>query len=70
MSDDQLTPVYASSDVNQAEIIKQALLHEGIRCELDGEHQAGLTGIMQVKVLVHAVDADRARQLIEHHGSE
>lgn len=69
MDADELTQIYTLRDAGEAEIIKQALQHEGIRCELDGEHQAGLTGIFEIQVLVRAADAERARKFIEEHHS-
>jgi DNA-binding GntR family transcriptional regulator len=65
-ADDPVT-VYTLNDPCQAEIIKGALRHEGISCELDGERQAGLSDILEIGVLVRARDADRARKLIRRH---
>jgi hypothetical protein len=69
MTLNDLVTVYTLSDPIQAEIIKNALHDEGIRCFLDGIHQAGEIGIMafDIKVQVPAGDADRARRLIEFH---
>jgi hypothetical protein len=64
-----LVTVYTVADPVQAEIIKNALNAEGIRCFLDGLHQAGETGLLafDIKVQVPAGDADRARKLLEAH---
>ena len=69
MDSEELTSVYSLDDPNKAEIIKHALLAEGIKCELGGEHQAGFTGMgsMTIEVLVRAIDADRATKIIESH---
>ena len=66
---DDLLAVYSTSDATEAEILKAALHHEGIKCEVAGERQAGLTGLstMEVQVLVRAEDFDRARAFIEQH---
>jgi hypothetical protein len=61
--------VYTLSNPLEAEMVKNYLLGEGIRCYLDGGLQAaesGLTGF-PINVLVPASDADRARKLIHEH---
>lgn len=68
MEASELIVVYTAKDPNEAEIIHNALQAEGIASFIEGEHQAGLSGIFDVKVLVPAIDADRARKLIETHG--
>jgi hypothetical protein len=50
-----------------AELIRNELEAEGIRCEVSGENQGGLAGVLKVDVLVRARDADRARSFIEQH---
>lgn len=67
MDTNDLISVYQVSDPGRAEIIKSALRDEGIRCELGGELQAGFTGMFEIDVLVRAIDADRARKIIELH---
>ncbi len=67
MDANELTTIYTLDDEGKAEIIKNALQAAGIRCELDGEHQAGFTGMMQIGVMVRAVDADRATALLAEH---
>ncbi len=60
-------PVYTVKNANQAEIVKNFLESEGIPCSIEGEGQVGLAGILDIKLLVRAVDADLARKLIEQH---
>ena len=69
MKPEDLIEVYSTDDPNNAEVLRNALRAEGIRCEIDGEHQAGLAGlgIMEVKLLVRADDYDRARAYVEQH---
>lgn len=64
-----LVAVYSLADANKAEVIKNALEAEGIRCFLDGAKTAGQMGIaaFEVRLLVPAEHADRARKLIESH---
>jgi hypothetical protein len=62
---DEVVAVYTTTDLYEAEIIRNELREEGIACELDGESQGGFTEIVETKLLVRAWDADRARRLIE-----
>jgi Putative prokaryotic signal transducing protein len=65
MNDTQdLVTAYTVKTAQQAEIVKNFLRSEGIACRIDGEGQIGLAGIMDIALLVHAGDADRARKLI------
>jgi len=60
--------VYTSFNPAEAEIIKGMLEAEGIEAEVAGEAQGGFTGTLpEVSLMVHADDADRARELIEAH---
>lgn len=68
MRDDQeLVTIYEAYDETDAEIVKLALAGEEISSVIDNEHQAGLTGIFQVKLQVSSEDAQRARQFIHDH---
>ena len=69
MKADDLIEVYSTNDALDAEIVCNALHTEGIKCEIDGEGQAGMTGmgIMEIRLLVRAEDHDRARRYIEQH---
>ncbi len=57
--------VYSVPDANLAEIIKAHLQQDGISCWIEGENQAGLAGILPIRLLVRASDGDRARGIIE-----
>jgi Putative prokaryotic signal transducing protein len=65
----QLVTVYTVDNLVKAEIIQNALHDEGIRCFLDGENQAGETGLaaLEIRIEVPVADADRARGFIESH---
>lgn len=67
----QLVTVTTVDNPIEAEIIENALHDEGIRCFLEGEHQAGETGLtaLEIKIQVPVEDADRARTFIEAHES-
>ena len=60
--------VYTLNDGIKAEVIKNYLHAQGIRCFLDGEN-AGDLGLnaFAIRVMVPAIDADRARKLLERH---
>ncbi len=62
-SEDLVTVYTVNSDV-EAEIIRNALMAEGIACEIGGETQAGLAGVLEIDILTHASDADRARKVL------
>ena len=70
MDDLELVEVYTLKNPAIAEIIKNAIEAEGIPCQLGNETQAGLTGIFDIKVLVRAADAERARELIDSHSPD
>ena len=69
MDPNELLAVYSTNDASDAEILRGALHAEGIKCEVEGEGQAGLTGVgvMEIKVLVRAEDFDRATSYVEKH---
>lgn len=61
----ELVSVYIVQEPTLAELLRQELANEGIRCEVSGENQAGLAGLLRIDLLVQAMDADRARQLLQ-----
>jgi hypothetical protein len=60
----QLVEVYTVTDPNVAEIIKASLQREGISCWIEGENQAGLSGVLSISLLTRARDADHAHRII------
>ncbi len=69
MESEDLVSVYTLKDEMKAEIIKNSLEAEGIVCEIDGLHQGGFTGTLEINILVKAWDEDKARSIIEAHES-
>ena len=67
MDPNELVTVYTVTNPVQGEIIKNALEDEQIQCALEGEAQAGLTGVLEIRVMVRAADAERAAELIREH---
>ena len=60
----ELVEVYTVPDPNVAEIINATLQSDGISCWIEGENQAGLAGVLSIKLLTRAQDADRARRIV------
>lgn len=52
-----------------AEVLRIRLEDEGIQCAIEGGNQAGLSGVLPVRILVRSSDLERAKKLIEHHES-
>ena len=65
--DDKLVTVRTVTDLGEAEVIRNGLDARGIPCELDGSHQAGLTGIMKIGLLVPSSLAEQAEEIIRSH---
>lgn len=64
---DELQSAYTTNNPSEAEILRAALQAEGIECEISGQGQAGLAGILEIQLLVRAEDVDRARHYLERH---
>lgn len=67
MERSELVTVFTSNHLAEAEILKNALEAEGIRCELDGQNQASLTGLLEIKGLVRAEDKEEAEEILAEH---
>ena len=68
MDPNELTTIFTTGDPNLAQMIVNELKSEGIDAAVSGENQAGLSGILDVEVLVRAWDADRAKKVLEEGG--
>ena len=64
---DRLVPVYSARDPATAEILKNALEAEGIRCEIEGGNQAALAGVLMIRLFVRSEDAVRAAEFLRSH---
>ncbi|WP_437226798.1 DUF2007 domain-containing protein [Planctomicrobium sp. SH661] len=67
MSYEELIPIYQTTDVGRAEIIKAALEEQGIHCAIENAHQAGLSGVLECRLHVLAKDEAFAREFISQH---
>lgn len=65
MKNDEPVIAFSTNQFAEAEILKNMLESEGIQCQLEGEHQAGFTGILEIRGMVRAWDEDKARMLLE-----
>ncbi len=72
MDAEEPVEVYSVTDPTVAELMRNALHDAGILCEISGESQAGLTGVLEIQIMTRAADADRARHICRdlerHHG--
>lgn len=59
--------VFTTNNSAEAEILRNALEAEGIKCELDGENQGSFVGALGVNIMVRARDAEHARQVLLSH---
>ena len=62
MDSEDLVSICTVTTPTEAEIIRNALQAVGIACEIGGEGQAGLAGILAIDVLTHASDLEAARK--------
>lgn len=62
MESEDLISVYTVQSATEAEIVRNSLKSAGIACEIGGEIQAGLTGVLTIDILTHVSDAERARK--------
>jgi hypothetical protein len=67
MDTEALVPAFTTTNLMEAELLRNVVLAEGIRCELDNSHQAGLAGILEIKGLVQTSDEVRARLALAKH---
>ena len=66
----KLVTVYTVNDPVIAELIRNTLHEHEIPCELDGEHQAGFTGTLEIGIIVRETDAEKALEFIKIHHPE
>jgi hypothetical protein len=68
MDTNEPVEVYSSFNPAEAEIIKNMLEADGIEADVTGDTQGAFTGATpEVTIMVHADNADRARELIRTH---
>lgn len=61
----KIVPVFVTTDLALAEIVKSTLIHEGIQCELERQMEGTFVAVVNVRVLVRVEDFERAREVIE-----
>jgi hypothetical protein len=65
MKPEDVVTVDVLSNPLEAEMVANSLRTGGVACIVEGSGQAGVTGDVEVRILVRAWDADRARKLIK-----
>jgi hypothetical protein len=68
MDNNEPVVIRTTNSLAEAEVLKNVLEREGIKCELGGEMQGGLPGVVGVPVLVRAWDEHKAREILAKHG--
>jgi len=64
-----LISVFTTKNSGEAEVVRLALEESGILAAIQGGVQAGLTGALDIDVMVRAEDIVRAREFIAEHQS-
>ncbi len=65
MQPQDVVTVSVVTNAVEAELVANTLRAEGIACTIEGDGRAGVVGNVEVHVLVHAWDADRARKVLK-----
>jgi hypothetical protein len=66
MDPEDLVSVCTVNNPTEAEMIRNSLKAVGIACEISGENQAGLAGVLSIEVLTHESDAAEARKYLRN----
>lgn len=61
---DKPVEVYSVTSAETAELIRATMESEGIHCWINGEHQAGLSGVLPIVLTVRNRDVDQAFRVI------
>lgn len=64
MSSHEIRAVFATRDITQANLVRMSLGERDIPCQIENEHQAGLAGVLEMRIHVSADDEENARQVI------
>ena len=62
---EELVVLTSVTDPNLAEVMRVALEGEGIACEIEGGGQAGLSGVLPLRIFVPGDDLPRAREILD-----
>ena len=60
----ELVTVFSTTDPNQAEIVRNTLAAEGIEAFIEGENQAGFSGVFEIDVVVRQEQEAAARTVL------
>jgi nucleotide-binding universal stress UspA family protein len=62
---EELVVLTSVTDPNLAQVMRLALEAEGITCRIEGGGQAGLSGVLPLRIFVPAEDLSRAREVLD-----
>lgn len=65
---DELVEVGTASTAVEAEMIKNFLVGQGVKCAIEGGNQAGFVTAIPIRLMVRAWDADHAKKLLKKEG--
>ncbi len=60
----EFVSVFKTTSANEAEIVKNTLAAAGIEAFIDGENQAGFSGIFEINVVVDSEQESAAREAL------
>jgi nucleotide-binding universal stress UspA family protein len=66
---EELVVLTSVTDPNLAEVMRVALEAEGIACGIEGGGQAGLSGVLPLRMFVQGEDLPRAREILDIHAN-
>ena len=64
-NEDELVHFATVNTAGEAEVARLALDAEGIDCQIVGESQAGLAGVLPIRIYVRQADLERAKAIAE-----
>lgn len=65
---DELVSVWTAQTAVEAEMIKNFLAGQGVKCSIEGGNQAGFAAAIPIRIMVRAWDADHAKKMLEKEG--
>ena len=65
--ENELVKLMTVQTAAEAEVVRLALHADRIDCQIDGELQAGLAGVLPIKIYVKSADLDQAKTIVDFH---
>ena len=70
LDSEKLVLVKTFNNPNHAELARMALEQAGIEASIEGSHQAGLTGVLRIRLFVFEKDKEQALDILHGDGGE